>query len=146
MEVYLASSESESEKKKKKKKEGCKDGFWKELQLPKVKPGWRHVDSKNMRTERLPAISVNKVCCSHHITATQMVSPEGTQDGDKCAAHCQAHLAVIHCRHPQWCTLRKLRMRKRRMLGPGSRGAYQRNDFSEPTLLHLPIHIKALLP
>ena len=35
-------------------------------------------------------------------------------------------------------------MRKQRILATDSRGAYQRNDFSEPRLFHLPIHRKAL--
>ncbi|XP_020751969.1 triple QxxK/R motif-containing protein isoform X1 [Odocoileus virginianus] len=29
-----------------------------------------------------------------------MVSPEGTQDGGKWAAYCQAHIAVSHCSRP----------------------------------------------
>ena len=44
---------------------------------------------------------------------TPMVSPEGTQDGDKWAAHCQA---LSHCSHPQRCTLKGLRMGKNRIL------------------------------
>ena len=50
---------------------------------------------------------------SHRIIATPMVSPAGTQDGDKWAAHCQA---LSHCSHPQLCTLRTLRMVKSRIL------------------------------
>ena len=41
---------------------------------------------------------------------------------------------------PQRCTPRGLRMRKHRMLAPDSSGAHQRNDLSEPRLLHLPVH------
>ena len=37
-----------------------------------------------------------------------------------------------------------LRMWEQRKLGPGQRGAYQRDDFSEPILLYLPLHRKAL--
>ena len=33
---------------------------------------------------------------------------------------------------------------EKRVLAPDSWGAYQRNDFSEPRLLHLPMHSKAL--
>ena len=44
----------------------------------------------------------------------------------------------------QWCTLRRLRVGKNRILAPDSWGAYQRNDFSEPWLLYLPEHRKAL--
>ena len=39
---------------------------------------------------------------------------------------------------------RKLRMWKHRILAPKSWGAYQRNDFSEPRLLHLPMYSNAL--
>ena len=38
----------------------------------------------------------------------------------------------------------KLRMKKHRILAPDSGGAYQRKDFNELELLHLPIHRKAL--
>ena len=49
------------------------------------------------------------------------------------------------CSHSlQRWALRKLRVWKHRILAPDSWGAYQRNDFSEPRLLHLPIHRKAL--
>ena len=65
----------------------------------------------------LPAISVNKRCCSHQ---------------------------AITLQPPRWCTLRRLRMRKHRILALDSQGAYQRNDFNEPRLLHLPILRKAL--
>ena len=48
------------------------------------------------------------------------------------------------CSHsPRWA-LRKLRMWKHRILAPDSWGTYQRKDFSEPRLLHLPIHRKVL--
>ena len=33
-----------------------------------------------MRTKLLPAMSVNKEHCSHHITVAGMVHPEETQD------------------------------------------------------------------
>ena len=46
--------------------------------------------------------------------------------------------------NPWRCTLRRLKMRMHRILAPGSWGAYQRNDFNEPWLLHLSIHRKAL--
>ena len=41
-----------------------------------------------------------------------------------------------------WWALRKFRMWKHGIVAPDSWGAYQRNDFSEPRLLHLPIHRK----
>ena len=74
---------------------------------------------------------------SHHIVAAPTVSPEGTQDRNRMPT-------ISHCNYPWRCTLRRLRLRKHRMLAPDSWGAYQRNDFSEPWLLHLPIHRKAL--
>ena len=55
-------------------------------------------------------------------------------------AHCQAYVAVRHCSQTQWC---KLRMRIHRILASDC-CPYQRNGFSEPRLLHLPIYRKAL--
>ena len=66
----------------------------------------------------LPATSVNKGCCSHQ--------------------------ASRHCSRPWLCTLRGFRMERSRTLALESWGAYQRKDFSEPRLLHLPIHRKVL--
>ena len=49
------------------------------------------------------------------------------------------------CSHSLGWTLRKLRLlQKHRILAPDRWSAYQRNDFSEPRFLHLPIHRKAL--
>ena len=48
------------------------------------------------------------------------------------------------CSHSLWWALRKLWMWKHRILAPNHWGAYQRNDFSEPRLLQLPIYRKAL--
>ena len=45
---------------------------------------------------------------------------------------------------PPWCTSSGLRMGKHRTQAPESWGADQRNDFSQPRLLHLPIHRKLL--
>ena len=45
------------------------------------------------------------------------------------------------CSHSLWWALR---IWKHRMLPPDSRGTYERNDFSESSLLHLPIHRKVL--
>ena len=47
------------------------------------------------------------------------------------------------CSHsPQWAL--RTQVWKRRTLAPDSGGAHERNDFSEPRLLHLPIHRKVL--
>ena len=45
---------------------------------------------------------------------------------------------------PPWCILMRLRMREHRTLAPDSWGADQRDDFSEPRLLHLSLGRKAL--
>ena len=86
-----------------------------------------------------PAISVNKGCCNHQTISHY--SPEGAQDGDKQAVHLQAN---SHCRCPQPCALKGLRMEKSRILTPERQGADQRSDFNEPRLLHLPILRKML--
>ena len=90
----------------------------------------------------ISSISVNKGCyiisnCSHHFG--KLVSPEGIQEGKS-----TWHLTAIRCSHsPQW-NLRKVMMWKHRILAPDSWGSYQRNDFSESRLLHLPIDRKEL--
>ena len=72
--------------------------------------------------------------------ATGLVSPEGTQDGDKEAAYHQAK-PVSHCSHPQLCTWRGFTLVKNWILALHSWGPYQRSSFIKPTLLHLAIHI-----
>ena len=68
---------------------------------------------------------------------SEPVSSKGTQEGDK-------EYLPTSCSHPQRCSLRKLRTWKHRILAPDSWGGYQRTDFSEPRLLHLLIHRKAI--
>ena len=63
------------------------------------------------------AISVNKGCCGHE--------------------------AVSHCKPPHpplQCSLRGFRGEENRIVALDSENEYQRNDFSKPRLLHLPIH------
>ena len=85
----------------------------------------------------LPAMSVNKGSCHH-----QPLQPPDTQDGAECPP--SSH-QTLQPPHSHMCTPRRLRMRRMHwILAPDSWGAYQRNDFSEPRLLHLPIHRKAL--
>ena len=62
---------------------------------------------------------------SHHITATLMVSPEVTQDGNRIPAFKSSDGRPPP--PPTLCTLWK-----HRILAPESWGAYQRNDFHEP--------------
>ena len=95
-----------------------------------------------MKKKVLPAVSVNRYYC-YQATSLEpplMVSHEGIQEWKQDAYH----QAVSDCSHPQWCTLKGLWMRKPRILAPESWCAYERNDFSEPKLLHLPIHRKVL--
>ena len=61
---------------------------------------------------------------SHHITVTQMLSPEKTQDGEKTGyPNCHAHGMVSLRSHPLQCTLRRLRVRRHGKLAPDSWGA-----------------------
>ena len=78
---------------------------------------------------------------SHHIIATPTASPEGNQDGNRMPDIKPPDTAAAPSPRVH---LRGLRMRRHRTLAPDSWGTYQRNDFSEPRLLHLPIHRKAL--
>ena len=52
------------------------------------------------------------------------------------------HQTISHCSHPLPCTLRGCRMEEIRMRALDNYGAYQRNEFSEPRLTHLPIQEK----
>ena len=96
--------------------------------------------------KNLLAISVRKDVAA--ISPLHYSCPEGDPWGHsgwrQTGCHSQPHLAVNHCSYPWRFTLRRLRMRKLRALAPGSWGAYQRNDFSEPRLLYLAIYRKAL--
>ena len=92
-----------------------------------------------MRNGVFPAIWVNKDVtiisdCCHHC---ELVSPEGTQEGKN-----TCHLAAIRLQPLPVVSLkeRKLGMWEHRILAPDGWGAYERNDFSEPTFLHLPLH------
>ena len=73
---------------------------------------------------------------SYHFKATQQWSLRELRVKIGCLPP-SSHGAVAI---PQLCTLRKLRMWKHRILGPDCWDAYQRNDFKEPRLLHLPIY------
>ena len=94
-----------------------------------------------MRNGVFPAISVNKDvtiisdCCHPH----ELVSPEGTQEGKN-----TCHLAAIRLQPLPTANPEETHAVKTRILAPDSWGAYQKNCFSEPRLLHLPIHEKML--
>ena len=55
---------------------------------------------------------------------------------------CWGHQVSSHCSHN--CNMRGFRMEKSKIMALNSWGAYQKNDFNEPRLLHLPIHKKVL--
>ena len=90
----------------------------------------------------LPAISVNKWCCSHQAITLQLPRRWALREL-RMETGCPPSSSQL-LQPPWWCTLRRLRMKKHRILSPESWGAHQRNDFSEPRLLHLPIRRKAL--
>ena len=92
-----------------------------------------------MRTKLLPAVSVNKGCHSHQLSHYRRWM--ATQEGNKeFPSFSRLHPEAT----PYGAALRKLQMRKHRILAPDSWGVYQKNDFSEPTLLHFPIQGKVL--
>ena len=70
--------------------------------------------------------------------------PNGASTGNSGWKQDAHHLAVNSCSRPERCALRRLRMRQHRILTPGNWDVDQRKDFSEPRLLNLPIHRKAL--
>ena len=81
---------------------------------------------------------------SHHITAAQMVSPEGTQNGNKWAAHCQA---LSLCSHSQLCTPRGLSVEKSRILAPDSwLSLFGHQVMSNSLQLHGPQHTRLPCP
>ena len=90
-----------------------------------------------------PAISVNKGCHSHW-----QLQPPGWLTVEPWGNSGKKRIPAIQqpwdYRHSLWWTLKKLRMWKYMILAPDSWGTYQRQDFREPRLLHLPIHRKVL--
>ena len=82
-------------------------------------------------------LSVNKGCCSRQ-------EPWGNSGWRQTGCPLSSPPSSQPLQPPPKVRLRKLRMRKHRKLAPDSWGEDQRNDFSEPRLLHLPIHRKAL--
>ena len=90
-----------------------------------------------------PAISIDKGCHSHQRLKPSSVTRWTLRKlrAEKNTCHLVANrLQPLR----RWWALRKFRMWKYRILAPDSRGAYQRNEFSEPGILHLPIQRKAL--
>ena len=97
-----------------------------------------------LRNGIFAAISVNKGCHSHQqLQPSQMISRWAQRQLRK--ERISAIEEPPHCSHSLWWALRKLRMwRKHKILTPDRWCAYQRNDFRDPRLLHLPIHRKML--
>ena len=72
-------------------------------------------------------------------TYGELVSPDWTQEGKN-----DCHLAAIRLQPLPTVSLEETQMRKHRILGPDKWGVYQKDHFSEPKLLHISIHRKAL--
>ena len=80
----------------------------------------------------LPAMVVNRGCCNHEATTLQLLQLR-METGYPPSSSQLLQPA-----------LRRPGMRKHMIQTPDGWGAYQRNDFSDPRPLHLPIHRKAL--
>ena len=86
--------------------------------------------------------SVSKqVCCRHSDSGPPcaFLSPRGTQEG-----RIPAIWQPLGCSHSLRQALRNSGCEKHKIQAPYSWEAYERSDFSDPWLLHLPIHRKAL--
>ena len=86
-------------------------------------------------TWSIPAVSINK-----DVTVITIPAPPGHSGRRTIPAITQPW----GCSHSLWWAPRKLRMWKHRILPPDSWGTDQRNNFSEPGLLHFPIHRNTL--
>ena len=110
-----------------------------------IDPGWyrsfRNLDTSSVLTEKWSTFtSVSKGGhCHQWLQPLPMVSPEGTQEGMN-----TCHLAAIGLQPLPMVSPEKTQDVKIQDTGPDSWGIYQRNDFSEPRLLYLPIQRKAL--
>ena len=95
------------------------------------------------RNTVFPAISVNKGGHSHQRLQPSKVNIWALRKLRAENSICQLASSRLQPFPKEWA-LRKLSMWKCRILIPDSWGAYQRNDFGEPRLLHLPIHRKVI--
>ena len=80
---------------------------------------------------------------SHEITAALTVSTEGTQDGDKGAAHCQAHPAVKWLQPPWTTHPEQTHDEETHDTGPRERSCTSKAWFQWAQTLYLPLHRKA---
>ena len=85
---------------------------------------------------------MKKCCC--HISKQRMLHPSSHQWALRELRMEQdaRHLAVSLCSHPPTVYPEEIQDEKHRILAPDRWG--ERNDFSQPWFLHLPIHRKAL--
>ena len=116
----------------------CGEVFKEERKIDYVKwcSVWMHTEKWSLcEWKILPAMSVNKACCSHQVITLQ--PPDGEPWGNSGWNPDAPHLSVSCCSNSNgtlWGYLWEARI-----LTPN-----QRYDFSGPRLLHLPIHRKAL--
>ena len=93
-----------------------------------------------MRNGIFPATSWTRMSQSQWLQSPQKVSwwaPRELRKTNTC------HLVAIRLQPLRMASAEELaRVWKHRILGPDRQGAYQGNNFSEPRLLHLPVHRK----
>ena len=96
-----------------------------------------------MRDEIFPAISENKGYHSHQqLQSAQKVDEPWEDSGRKGYLPSNGHHTAATPYSEPWGSLGY--GGKNGILAPESWGMYQRNDFTEPRLLHLPMHRKGL--
>ena len=91
----------------------------------------------------LHATSVNKWCCSHQPLQPPPLHHSKPQ-GNSGQKHNPPQWIIRHCSHSLNEATWGDSVWENRILAPNSWGAYQNKDLSEPRLLHLLIHRKAL--
>ena len=84
---------------------------------------------------------ISKQGCQSSVIAAHQWEPLNLKEIRKKSI---CHLSAIRLRPFPTVSYEELRMWKHRILAPGSWDAYQRNVFSEPRLLHIPVHRKVL--
>ena len=89
-----------------------------------------------------PAVSVNK-----DVTAFSNFQPPNVNEGSQKGKQYLWSSRGWPPPHGAWCWVGRgecERLKKNRILAPDSWDAYERNDFNNPRLLHLPIHRRTL--
>ena len=95
-----------------------------------------------MRNGIFPTISWTRMSQSQWWQPPQKVSWWAQRELRRKKNTC--HLVAIRFQPLPTASAEELRVWKHRILAPDGWGAYQGNNFSEPRLLHLPIHRKTL--